>query len=190
MWACIVYTHTIITSYNTYIHTNTMDLKMYTVYALCILTHYIPCNVHILSAQTAQGLFVLRISLFWRKNEISVLPEKLFVLENQVQLWYKMLSYRRKGRTWEIIFSTWKTVLNTQQGEITATFSSTSLSQILRKKRFNKVKVARSYSAEGSRSVLANSLDLLLLVEANRKNESIRKQENEQLVLTLCGMLD
>lgn len=101
-----------------------------------------------------------------------------------------MLSYRRKGRTWEIIFSTWKTVLNTQQGEITATFSSTSLSQILRKKRFNKVKVARSYSAEGSRSVLANSLDLLLLVETNRKNESIRKQENEQLVLTLCGMLD
>lgn len=101
-----------------------------------------------------------------------------------------MLSYRHKGRMWEIIFSTWKTVLNTQQGEITATFSSTSLSQILRKKRFNKVKVARSYSAEGSRSVLANSLDLLLLVEANRKNESIRKQENEQLVLTLCGMLD
>lgn len=115
---------------------------------------------------------------------------KAFGLANQVQLWYKMLSYRRKGRTWEIIFSTWKTALNTQQGEITAMFSSTSVSQILCKKRFSKVKATRSYSAGGTHSVLANLLDLLLLIEANMKNESIRKQENEQLVLMLWGMLD
>lgn len=69
-------------------------------------------------------------------------------------------------------------------------FSSTSVSQILCKKRFSKVKATRSYSAGGTHSVLANLLDLLLLIEANMKNESIRKQENEQLVLMLCGMLD
>lgn len=60
------------------------------------------------------------------------------VLENQVQLWYKTLSYRHRERTWEIIFSTWRTALNTQQGEITAMFSSTSVSQILRKKAFQR----------------------------------------------------
>lgn len=49
-----------------------MDLKMYTVYALCILTFYLSCIVA--SAQIAKGLFVLQISPFWRKNEINVLP--------------------------------------------------------------------------------------------------------------------
>lgn len=112
------------------------------------------------------------------------------VLENQVQVWYKTLSYRHRERTWEIIFSTWRTALNTQQGEITAMFSSTSVSQILRKKRFREVKVRRSYSAEGTRSVLTDLLHLLLFIEANMKNESTRKQENEQLVPTLCGMPD
>lgn len=72
MRACIVYTHTIITLYIIYIHTNNMDLKMYTVYALCILTFYLSCIVA--SAQIAKGLFVLQISPFWRKNEINVLP--------------------------------------------------------------------------------------------------------------------
>jgi len=70
-----IYTHYYyIIQYIIYIHTNNMDLRMYTVYALCILTFYISCIVHIVSAQIAEGLFVLQISPFWRKNEISVLP--------------------------------------------------------------------------------------------------------------------
>lgn len=62
MWTYIVYTHTIITLFNTlyiYIYTQIIWISMYTVYALCILTFYISCIVHILSAQIAKGLFVL-----------------------------------------------------------------------------------------------------------------------------------
>lgn len=78
----------------------------------------------------------------------------------------------------------------TRRGEIPATFSSAA-SKTVNPGCSSKTKVTKSNAlCREDTFCPPPSAPPFVTVQANLKNDSIRRQENEQLVLTLYGMLD